>query len=222
MKRKLIIIVLFIAAVIFILFGILLIEFLSIANITNGDKISDYSNPKKALLIIDLQRNITEKNGKMILNLEQSGQTIINVNKIIDQSVRLGLDVIYITNEWKKKSIVNIATKRILEEGSDMAKMDPRVKDINNNHFIKYEMDSFSNKDFEKYLFDNQINQLYITGLDASACVDRTVKAALNRDYKVYIVKDAIVAKNEGKRIKKINEFRNLGAEIIETEDIIK
>ena len=110
----------------------------------------------------------------------------------------------------------------VLEAGSEMAKMDPRIKNINNNHFIKNTMDAFINKDFENYLIDNEINQLYITGLDASACVDRTVKAALNRGYKVNIVRDAIATKNEEKRTKKVNEFKILGAEIIETADLIK
>jgi nicotinamidase-related amidase len=158
----------------------------------------------------------------MKVNLEQSDQAILNVNKIIDKSDLLGLDVIYITNEWKKKSIANIVTGGILGEGNEMAKMDPRIKNINNNHFVKHIMDSFSNKDFEQYLIDNKIDQLYITGLDAEACVDRTVKAAINRGYKVNIVRDAVVTKNEERRNKKINEFKSLGARIIETADLIK
>ena len=90
MKKKIIIIVLSIITIVVVLFGVVFISFLLKAGFTKGDKISYYSNPKKALLIIDLQRNITEKTGKMILNLEQSDQSITNVNKIIDKFENLG------------------------------------------------------------------------------------------------------------------------------------
>ena len=110
MKKKIIIVGLSIIGIIVILFGIIFIEFLLKAGVTKGVIISSYSNPKSALLIIDLQRNLTERDGKMILNLEQSDQAIVNVNKVINKTIKLDIDVIYITNEWKKSSIANIVT----------------------------------------------------------------------------------------------------------------
>jgi nicotinamidase-related amidase len=83
-------------------------------------------------------------------------------------------------------------------------------------------MDAFSNNKLDRFLVDNKINSLYITGLDAEACVDKTVKAALNRGYKVTIIKDAIAAKSDEKLKNKIEEFSKLGADISTTEELLK
>jgi nicotinamidase-related amidase len=83
-------------------------------------------------------------------------------------------------------------------------------------------MDSFSNPEFENFLKANKVNHVYITGLDAEACVDRTVKAALNRNYEVTVVSNAIAAKSEEKRNVKLWEFEKIGAKVVTTEELLK
>jgi len=87
---------------------------------------------------------------------------------------------------------------------------------------VKYIADSFSNNDFEDFLIKNRINHLYIAGADAEYCVDKTVKGALNRDYRVTVIKDAVVTKTEERRKKKIDDFSSLGAGILETDKLLK
>ncbi len=222
MLKKILISLGVIIGIILILILLLFNEINKLAVVTIGDTIPGYSNTKKALVIIDIQKNITDKDAKLILNLKQTDQIIENTNKIIDNSKRLDLIVIYITNEFKKNSLVNFATRRALEEGSVQAQMDPRIKIINKNHFIKFQADTFSNKDFENFLINNQVNHLIITGLDASACVDKTIKGALNRNYKITVISDGIAAGNDKIREAKINEFKKLGAEIKTTSDLLK
>lgn len=208
---------------IFLIFNLIFfIDFNRMSQITKGKPISDYSKPKTALVIIDIQKNITDKNAKLLLNLKQTDQIIENTNKIIDNSKRLDLILIYITNEVKKYTFGNFISRGALEEGSEGAKLDPRIKVINNNHFIKYQMDSFTNKDFENFLINNQINHLIITGLDAGYCVDRTIKAALNRNYKVTVISDGIATNTDKKREIKINEFKKLGVNILTTKELLK
>jgi len=197
-------------------------EMNSLSEITKGNIINNYPEQKKALIIIDIQRNITEKTGTMILNLKQTDEIIDNINKIIDSSDKHDLTVIYITNEFKKKSLANFLTKKAIEKGSEGAKIDPRIKIINNNFFIKYKMDTFTSSEFENFLIKNQINNLIITGLDAENCVDKTVKAAINRQYKLKIISNGIATKTEERRNKKINEFKNLGAEIMTTDELLR
>lgn len=211
-----------IIGIILILFLLVFIEANKLAVVTQGNTISGYSNPKKALVIIDIQKNITDKGAKFKLNLKQTDQIIENTNQIIDFSKKLNLIVIYITHEFKKSSILNYVTMRILEEGSIQAQMDPRIKVINKNHFIKHQSDSFSSKEFESFLINNQINHLIITGLDAAACVDKTIKGALNRNYKITVISDGIAAKNDKIRETKVNDFNALGAEIKTTADFMK
>ena len=214
MLKKILITLGIIVGIILIIILVLFLEMGRISKVTKGNSISSYTNPKKALVVIDIQKNITNKNGKLVTNLKQTDQIIENTNKIIANAKRLKLEVIYITNEFKKNSLVNIITGGALGEGNPMALMDERIKIVSKNHFIKNIMDSFSNKEFESFLINNQINHLIITGLDAEACVDRTIKSALNRNYKVIVISDGVATSTDEKREKKINEFKQLGAEM--------
>lgn len=50
------------------------------------------------------------------------------------------------------------------------------------NIFSKLRADAFSQKAFEQYLMDKQINTLYIVGADATACVYKTSLGGVNKN----------------------------------------
>ncbi|MCP4134770.1 MAG: cysteine hydrolase, partial [bacterium] len=190
--------------------------------VSKGKPIAEYDNPQKALLVIDVQREFTEKTGKAPGNLKQTDQIIENINKILEKNEALKLNIVYITQEFKDEVIIKLITGGAAQHGAPGADMDPRVKKVSDTHFVKHIMDSFSNPGLDKYLIANKINHIYITGLDAEACVDKTTKAALNRKYKVTVVKDAIATGSEEKREKKLKEFAEKKAEIITTAKLIE
>lgn len=191
------------------------------SSISKGNKIPQYKNPKTALLVIDVQRDLTEKTGKAVLNPELTDKMIENINSLITNAGKLKFTVVYIRHEFKKGILVDYITKGALAEGSAGAQIDPRINIVNSNIFTKNVMDSFSNKEFEKFLQKNEINALYITGLDARACVDRTIKAAINRGYGVNVVDNCIGSKSKNDVEKKLEEFRKLGADSASSQDII-
>ncbi len=198
------------------------LEFNSFSVVSKGEEIAEYQNPLKALFVIDIQKDLTAKDGKMVLNLKQTDQTIENTNLIIDNSESLGLLVIYITNEFEKSFLIRLVTKGALEEGSPGAAMDQRVKKINNNHFVKHIMDSFSNPELDNFLVKNRVSHIYFTGMVAENCVDKTVKAALNRKYRVTVIRDAIASGSEEMRDNKIEEFKKMGVEILTTAGVLE
>ncbi len=211
-----------ILVVVVIIIGFGFFAYKKASAVTEGEKIASYDNPQKALVIIDIQRDITEKDGKAVLNLKQTDEIIGNVNMLAEKAEVLNLNVIYIQNIFPKGFLIELITGGALAEGSAGAEIDPRVNIINKNIYIKEIMDSFSNREFEKYLINNKINHLYITGLDAEKCIDRTVKGAFNRSYKITIINDAIATSTDEGRKKKIEEFKSLGAEILSTKELLK
>ncbi|HQQ24247.1 MAG TPA: isochorismatase family cysteine hydrolase [Spirochaetota bacterium] len=215
----------------FILLGVLVITggalFLYVGNylkksgaVTTGEKIQDYGKEKEALLVIDLQNDITLPDGKIATNTVQSDEAIENINRII--STRRA-ETVYILHEFKETNpIIKFITKGALRHGDDGSLMDKRIKVEGNNFFIKHISDSFSNKDLNDFLVKNKINHLYIAGADAEYCVDKTIKGALNRKYKISVIKDAIVTKTDEGRNNKIQDFSCLGVEILSTEEALK
>lgn len=208
-------------AVVFFLFLIWgTAAFLSFSKTTKGPLISDYPNPKTALLVIDIQKDMTEKNGVRPLNLQQTDSMIPVVNELVKSAEKKGWHVIYVTHEYRKNSILRLVTRNFLLEGLPGAKMDPRILVVNDNHFIKNRMDAFTNLKFGDFLRRNQVNHLILTGMAAEACIDRTCKAALNRGYKVTVISDAIAASSGNSRIRKIEDYKRSGAKIVAARDL--
>jgi len=189
--------------------------------VSDGDAIPQYKNPQTALLIIDVQRNLTSEDGTWILNLNQTDDMIEQINRIIEKSTKSNIIVIYITNEIKKYSPLNHFTNRAMEENTDGAKMDKRIMIVNNNHFIKSRMDAFTNNEFESFLKKHRINHIIVTGIDAEDCVDKTIKGALNRNYLTTVITDAIATASDERREYKILEFKNLGVATLTTEEFV-
>ncbi|MBN2403328.1 MAG: cysteine hydrolase [Spirochaetes bacterium] len=189
--------------------------------VSDGDAIPQYKNPETALLIIDVQRNLTSKDGTWILNLSQTDEMIDKINLLIKKSAKRDVVVIYITNEFLKYSTLNYFTNRAMEENTDGAKMDERIMIVNNNHFIKSRMDAFTNNEFEIFLKEHRINHIIVTGIDAEDCVDKTVKGALNRKYFVTVITDAIATASDERRDQKIVDFKNLGVETLTTKEFV-
>ena len=200
----------------------ILYSYPNIDAVTKGEKIADYQDPQKALLVIDLQRDITEKNGRAVMDLEQTDQIIAHVNIILADNKKLNFIIIYITQEFENNFILKLLTNSARQHGDHGSEIDPRVNIISNKHFVKNISDSFSNPDLDKFLIQNRVNHLYLTGVDAENSIDKTVKGALNRNYKVTVIQDAIGSTTVEKRDNKILEFTKLGLKIISTEQVLK
>ena len=89
--------------------------------------------------------------------------------------------------------------------GDSGTEMDPRINtnliQLKNQFEVnKYCKDAFRNTSLDSLLQKHQINNLVISGIDAEHCVYATATAALNRSYKVFLLKDAIGAKRLSKK----------------------
>jgi nicotinamidase/pyrazinamidase len=199
----------------------LVISFKKITKITKGGRIKKYKKSASALVIIDVQKNLVIKGGKLAVDFKQANIMIENINTIIQNVEVKDVKVIYIKNAFEKKSIINYMSGRTMEEGSAGTEIDDRIKIVSSNIFLKNKMDSFTNHDFEKYLISNEISHLIIVGLDAEDCVDKTIKGAINRNYRITVISDAIASKTDIKRNKKINDFKNMKVEVLATEELM-
>jgi nicotinamidase-related amidase len=209
------------AGIVVLVIGFGAVVFAPFASVTKGAPIATYSSPRTALVVIDIQKDMTEKDGKRPLNLAQTDSMIPIVNSLIQNADKKGWLVIYITHEYVKNSPLRLVTQDFLLEGKPGAAMDPRLLVNNQNHFIKHTMDAFSNEEFDAFLQKNQVNHLMITGMAAEECVDRTCQGALNRKYKVTILGDAISGMSDDSRKKKIADYKRYGAEIAQARAFI-
>jgi len=66
-----------------------------------------------------------------------------------------------------------------------------------------------TNINLSKYLIENKIDELYVTGLVAEFCVKNTVLDSLKNGFKTYVIKDGV----EAIRLKE-NDFENVLSEM--------
>lgn len=186
---------------------------------TSGAKIEKYANPRRALLVIDIQEDstgITAKESSPFKN--ESATYIMAVNKIIEEAVKKDFVIVYIRQEFdgvRGKLISRITSDGVDIKGQPGSEIDQRVSIVSNNIFHKALSDAFSNQAFESFLVNQQVNELYLTGIDAEYCVYYTAKGALNRGYRVNLVTDGVAMAHKEKWDELMQKYKGDGVTLV-------
>ncbi len=215
--RKRIMTILFsILGVIVVLFAIAVIANIYANTPTKGENIAAYGNPKSALLVIDLQNDITH--GKPY---GDTAGFVESVNQAIGMAEESGMEILYIRTEYTNP-LMQFLAGGMFKPSTDGSEFDNRLKLVNDNVFSKSIGDSFSNTAFENYLVSKEVSSLFIVGADAAGCVLRTAKGGKNRNYSVTIIKDAIVSVVSDSKMKQVEEqYAKIGIDAVSLNEVI-
>ena len=148
---------------------------------------------KKALVVIDIQNDIT-KHYRDIID---------NINAAIDWAVEQGMTVIYI-----KHNNLSPGT-RTFKPDTKGAELAPELKVVSDHIFVKTKANSLTSRDFSEYIQRNGIDEFYITGADATACVKSTCFNMTKAGYTVHVISDCVTSYD----LKKIPEMLTYYAE---------
>ena len=196
----------------------LIIVFKNAPVISKGQSIVNYSEHNSALLIIDIQEVITG-NYSIFPSLQENSEKLISkINQVVDSFKVHNYPVIYVRSEISNP-FVNLVNNSYAK-GSPKVKYDKRLKVISNLEVVKTGEDSFRKTNLDDLLNKNMVNELYIVGLDAAECVNTTVQAAQNRQYKVNIIKEAVISKSERKTDSMMVKFREMGVKVISIDSL--
>ena len=210
-----------------IVFGILIVVFgvyvgMAIARhmrLAEGTPIAQYAQPTDALVVIDVQADLTVPGGKAPINPSLTDPMIVKINQVVDRAHAENKLVVYIRHEFKDDFLVGLFTGGALKEGSPGAEIDPRIHMVNDQVFVKNVMDSFSNPQLDLFLRRNQVSHLLLTGVDARACVDSALRSALARGYSVTVIRDGVATSSRERLSEKLEEFEAQGAKIVAAEN---
>lgn len=141
----------------------------------------------KALIIIDIQNDIT-KHYKDIID---------NINAAIDWAADGGIHIVYI-----KHNNLSAGT-RTFKPDTLGAELVPEMKIVSNNIFLKTKGNALTSEEFIAFIEKNEINEFYITGADATACVKSTCFNMAKAGYKVHVISDCVTSYD----LKKMDEM---------------
>jgi nicotinamidase/pyrazinamidase len=179
-------------------------------------------NPQKALLVIDIQEDYTGATAKPPFPYKDSERLITTVNKIIEEASKQEIIVVYIRQEFDGfvgRTISKLFGHGTAIKGNLGTEFDKRINIISNHCFTKSKPDALTNPNLEVFLNEHQINELYLVGLDAAACVYFTAKGALKRGYSVSIIKEGIALFAEKKWDSLLEQFKRNGITLISNQE---
>ncbi len=160
---------------------------------------------KKALVIIDIQNDIT-KNYKEIIG---------NINKAIDWAVNNGIRVVYIRHE-------NLSDgTRTFKPNTRGSELVPDLKMVSQHVFTKYKGNALSSEEFADFINKNGIDEFYITGADAIACVKSTCFNMTKENFKVNVLSDCITSYDKRKIDEMLRYYESKGCNIISLNDLL-
>jgi nicotinamidase-related amidase len=99
--------------------------------------------------------------------------------------------------------------------------LDPRLKIVGDIYFSKEEGDALSTPALVSFLRKSAIEHLYLTGLQAEACVYRTFRGALKHGFSCSVIQDAIASKTEARRQRTLRTFASQGANVVSTSQLL-
>jgi len=160
---------------------------------------------KKALVVIDIQNDIT-KNYKEIID---------NVNRSIDWALENEIHVVYI------KHYNLSAGTRTFKPDTRGSELVSDMKLVSKNIFEKSKGNALTSEGFADFIRKNEISGFYIAGADAIACVKSTVFNMCKENYKVTVLSDCITSYDKRKVDEMLHYYEKNGSRIIQLNDLL-
>lgn len=160
---------------------------------------------KKALMVIDIQNDIT-KNYKEIID---------NINRAIDWAVENEIHVAYIRH-------YNLSDgTRTFKPNTRGSELVSDMKLVSANIFEKSKGNALTSDGFADFIKQNEISEFFITGADAIACVKSTVYNMCKENYKVTVLSDCITSYDKRKIDGMLDYYVKNGSKVIILNDLL-
>ena len=153
---------------------------------------------KQALVVIDIQNDIT-KHYKDIIH---------NLNTAIEWAEKRGMYVVYI----KHHNIT--AGTRTFKPDTKGAELVPELKVVSDHIFVKTKSNALTSEAFSAFISDNGIGEFYIAGADATACVKSTCFNMTKAGYTVHVISDCVTSYDLKKVDEMLDYYAKKGCEV--------
>ena len=159
----------------------------------------------KALVVIDLQNDIT-KNYKEIIE---------TTNQAIDWAAANNMDVVYIGHNNLS------AGTRTFKPGTRGAEFVPELKIVSDHIFIKTKSNALTSEEFAAFIRAHNITEFFIAGADATACIKSTCYNMTKAGYAVHVLSDCITSYDKKKLSEMLEYYASKGCTVGKLSDVM-
>ncbi len=153
---------------------------------------------KKVLIVIDIQNDITRHYRDIIDRL----------NAAIVWASDNGMEVVYIQHNNLS------AGTRTFKPGTKGAELVPELKVVSDNVFVKTKANALTSEAFREYIRVNDVDDFYITGADATACVKSTCFNMRKAGYTVHVISDCVTSYDLKKMDEMFSYYADKGCDV--------
>jgi len=178
----------------------------------------------KALLVVDVQNDFCPGGA---LAVKDGDRVVPVINGLMDQ-----FDLVIASKDWHPEKTVHFTKWPVhCVRNTQGAEFHPALnKEKIQKVFLKgtgdrddgYSAFEATSDDLEKFLRQNQVDGLYVTGLATDYCVKRTAMDAMMRGFKTFVVTDAVRAVNlkPNDGAKALAEMESAGVKPVTSEQL--
>ena len=160
----------------------------------------------KAFVVIDLQNDIT-KHYKDIID---------KVNNAISFAQSQGMYVVYI-----KHNNVTAGT-RTFKPDTKGEQLVPELSVVSDHIFVKTKANALTSENFVRFIADNEIDDFYVCGADATACVKSTCYNMAKAGYRVHVISDCVTSYDLKKVDEMLDYYEKKGCEVRRLAEYVK
>ena len=158
----------------------------------------DRTMNEKALVVIDIQNDITK----------HYRDIIENINSAVDWAMKQAMTVIYI-----KHNNLSAGT-RTFKPGTKGAELVPELRIVSDHIFVKTKASALTSEAFSEFVRAKEIGEFYITGADATACVKSTCFNMAKDGYTVHVISDCVTSYDLKKMPEMLSYYAEKGCEV--------
>jgi len=177
---------------------------------------TDRGPERRALLLIDFQRDFVEAAGRMPADQGQIPATLSAASLALERARANGDLIVAIGNEFKPRDrLMNLLRRHAAIAGSDGARWSERLPLDGAQYFPKWAGSAFVNPELDNWLRAHGVTTLALSGLMARACVTATAMDALAKGYKVDVLADAVACYSDSSRKRALARLEARGARVM-------
>ena len=153
---------------------------------------------RKALVVIDIQNDITK----------HYRDIIENINSAVDWAMKQGMAVIYIKHN-------NLSARtRTFKPDTKGAELVPELKIVSDHVFVKAKANALTSEAFSEFIRSGDIREFYIAGADATGCVKSTCFNMARAGYTVHVISDCVTSYDLKKLPEMFAYYADKGCEV--------
>ena len=154
---------------------------------------------KRALVVIDIQNDITKHYRDIIDGL----------NAAVGWAAELGMEIVYIQHN-------NLSPgDRTFRPGTKGAELAPELHVASDHIFVKTKANALTSEAFSDFIRQNGIDEFYIAGADATACVKSTCYNMTKAGFTVHVLSDCVTSYAPKKLDEMLKYYADKGCEVL-------